>query len=183
MTKKSIQTILGAAVLLLLFVAGCNKKRPSANANNVSQDTVVPQPDINRTVSLAKIEVDSIERFGLYLTDAKGRALYMFTGDTRGKSSACYVNCSEAWPPLLTTDKPVAVASAVNKNMLGTIKRHDGSLQVTYNGWPLYYFKKDQGQGEITGQDVNGFGGDWYLMSPNGSFIAPHSNENPKVRK
>lgn len=106
----------------------------------------------------------------------------MFTGDAQGKSSSCYLNCSEVWPPLLTTDLPVAVAPAINEKLLGTIVRHDGSLQVTYNGWPLYYYRKDKGPGLISGQDVNGFGGDWYIIAPNGSPIAPESSKDQNSR-
>lgn len=54
---------------------------------------------------------------------------------------------------------------------LSTTKRKDGSTQVTYNGWPLYYFAKDQTPGEITGQDVEGFGAEWYLVSPDGEKV------------
>ncbi len=172
-----------AVILLLSFmISACNEKRPSAKVNDISQNTIIPNNDINQFVTLAKIEVDKSERLGQYLTDEEGRTLYMFTGDNRSYSSACYVNCSETWPPLLTTGDPVAAAPAVNEQMLGTIERRDGSLQVTYNGWPLYYYQEDQGEGFVTGQDVNSFGGDWYLMAPGGSYIAPSSTENPKAR-
>lgn len=170
---------------LLLFsftVVSCNEQRPSANVNDISQDTIIPHPDINNTVTVAKIGVDTSERFGKYITDADGRTLYMFTGDTQNYSSACYVNCSATWPPLLTSAQPEAVAPVVNEEMLGTIERRDGSLQVTYNGWPLYYYEEDDAEGNLTGQDINSFGGDWYIIAPNGSYIAPSSTGNPKAR-
>ena len=44
-------------------------------------------------------------------------------------------------------------------------------MQVTYNGWPLYYFVKDKQAGEATGQDVKGFGGEWYLVKPQGTKL------------
>ncbi len=175
--------IIFAVVILLSFlIAGCNQKRPSQKVDDISQNTIVPNPDINQFVTLAKIKVDRLEQIGQYLTDEEGRALYMFTGDNRSYSSACYVSCSEIWPPLLTTGDPVAAASAVKAELLGTIKRRDGSLQVTYNGWPLYYYEEDKGLGFAQGQDVNSFGGDWYLISPSGSYIAPSSTGNPKAR-
>ena len=55
--------------------------------------------------------------------------------------------------------------------MLGTVERRDGSLQVTYNGWPLYYFVKDGKPGDTIGQDMEGFGGEWYLVSPDGDHV------------
>lgn len=54
---------------------------------------------------------------------------------------------------------------------LGTVKRSDGSTQVTYKGHPLYYFAGDSGAGQTNGQGSNGFGAKWWLVSPAGSSI------------
>jgi predicted lipoprotein with Yx(FWY)xxD motif len=69
-----------------------------------------------------------------------------------------------------TSGKPAAKAG-VNAAMLGVIKRKDGSEQVTYNGMPLYYFARDQKPGSTMGQDIDHFGGEWYLVSPQGKKI------------
>ncbi|HEX6982671.1 MAG TPA: hypothetical protein VF181_07910 [Balneolaceae bacterium] len=126
---------------------------------------------MSKSLAAAKIGVEKSEQYGMYLTDEDGRTLYMFLADNRSESSSCYNRCAEVWPPLLTTGDPEAAANAVNADMLGTIERRDGTTQVTYNGWPLYYYVKDQGQGELTGQDVKGFGAEWYLMAPDGNYI------------
>jgi predicted lipoprotein with Yx(FWY)xxD motif len=55
--------------------------------------------------------------------------------------------------------------------LLGTIQRRDGSTQVTYGGHPLYYYSKDQGRGDVTGQDVTDERGEWYLVSPAGQAV------------
>ena len=115
--------------------------------------------------------------YGSYITDADGRALYMFTADTQGQSSACSGGCAEAWPPLLTDGGSVDAASAIDTTMIGTLEREDGTMQVTYNGWPLYHFQKDAGTGAIKGQDVHGFGGEWYLVSPKGQQIEATADE------
>ena len=125
----------------------------------------------------AKIKIEESEKFGAYLTDADGQALYLFTADKQGQGgtkpeSNCYDACAKAWPPLLTKEKPSAAGERVRKSLLGTIKRNDGSTQVTYNGWPLYYFVKDKGRGEATGQDVHGFRGEWYLVQPQGTRVS-----------
>jgi predicted lipoprotein with Yx(FWY)xxD motif len=103
---------------------------------------------------------------GAYLTDGQGRSVYMFEADSKGNAT-CYETCAQAWPPVLTHGSPEP-GKGVEKQMLGTIERKDGSTQVTYNGIPLYYFIKDKMPGDINGQDVHGFGADWHLLNPQG---------------
>jgi predicted lipoprotein with Yx(FWY)xxD motif len=78
---------------------------------------------------------------GTFLTGAGGRALYLWVADAKGTSS-CSGVCAKAWPPLTTKSKPVA-AGSVKASQLGTIKRSDGTQQVTYDGHALYYFEGD----------------------------------------
>lgn len=122
-----------------------------------------------QVVGAAKVETRERQPYGRYLTDGDGRAVYMFTADAKG-STTCYERCADAWPPLLTAEKPLA-GPQVTKDMLGTLKRKDGRVQVTYNGLPLYYYTKDKGPSVATGQDVKDSGGEWYLMSPDGKPI------------
>ncbi len=103
---------------------------------------------------------------GTVLVDSEGRTLYDFHKD-KGSKSACYSACAEAWPPLLTEGDPQAQGPA-DRSMLGTTKRKDGTLQVTYNGWPLYTYVGDQKPGEANGNDVKAFGAQWYALEPNG---------------
>ena len=65
--------------------------------------------------------------------------------------STCYGNCANSWPPLVTSGQPKAT-SGVQGDLLSTIKRKDGSKQVTYNGWPLYRFVRDVGPQQQTGK-------------------------------
>ena len=74
---------------------------------------------------------------GLVLADGKGITVYLFEKDA-GIKSTCYGACAAAWPPVLTTGEPVAGAGAKTA-LLGTTKRTDGKMQVTYAGHPLYY--------------------------------------------
>ena len=106
---------------------------------------------------------------GMILVNAAGKTLYLFEHD-RGRVSSCYGKCAVFWPPLLTTAKPVAAAGA-KAALLGTTRRKDGRLQVTYNGHPLYGFKLDTKPGMTRGEGVNGFGGLWYAVSPAGAKI------------
>jgi predicted lipoprotein with Yx(FWY)xxD motif len=106
---------------------------------------------------------------GQYLVGGSGRALYMWVKDSKGKS-VCYGQCAGAWPPVVATGKVVAEGGA-KASELGTITRTDGTKQVTYNGWPLYYFVGDPGAGTTKGEGSDGFGAKWWLLTPSGSEI------------
>lgn len=117
------------------------------------------------------------DHYGTYLAGDDGRALYLFTKDTQGQGntqakSACYDKCAEAWPPL-TVDGDVEVGDGLQQDLVSTVERTDGKKQVTYGGWPLYYFARDQGDA-VNGQ---GMGDVWYLVSPDGSKIEKKSKQ------
>jgi predicted lipoprotein with Yx(FWY)xxD motif len=115
------------------------------------------------TVAVAK------SRLGRILVDSKGITLYDFVKD-KGSVSSCYGACAALWPPLITKGKPHA-GHGVRASLLGTTKRKDGKLEVTYNRHPLYYFVTDRKPGQTTGQGVNQFGGPWWVLSPAGKEI------------
>ncbi len=108
-------------------------------------------------------------RLGRILVDSKGITLYDFVKD-KGTTSACYGACAALWPPLITKGKPVA-GPGVRASLLGTTKRKDGQLEVTYGGRPLYYFVSDTRPGQTTGQGINQFGAPWWVLSPAGREI------------
>jgi predicted lipoprotein with Yx(FWY)xxD motif len=89
--------------------------------------------------------------------------------DAMNKSS-CSSACAQLWPPVTASGKPTASAG-VSAADLGTIKRSDGSEQVTYKGHPLYYYAPDKSAGSTTGQGTNSFGAKWWLVAPSGSAI------------
>jgi predicted lipoprotein with Yx(FWY)xxD motif len=93
------------------------------------------------------------------------------------KTSACYDACAQNWPPLLIQGNPVA-GEGVDASLLGTTQRKDGATQVTFNGWPLYYFAADQKPGDTKGQGVQDV---WYVTSPKGEKITakPVSTASP----
>ena len=111
---------------------------------------------------------------GTILVDSKGKTLYMFAKDKSGKSS-CSGACATYWPPYMTTGKPTAGPGA-KASLLGTTKRSNGKLQVTYNHHPLYWFKLDTKAGQTKGEGQNAFGGNWYALSAKGAKIAPKSS-------
>ncbi len=103
-----------------------------------------------------------------FLVDQQGRALYLYTADTQnGTTSACTADCLTQWYPLTVTGTPQA-GNGVDASRLGTITRDDGTLQATYNGWPLYTYAGDTAPGTTSGQ---GMGGAWFLVSGTGNSI------------
>jgi predicted lipoprotein with Yx(FWY)xxD motif len=100
------------------------------------------------------------------LVDSKGFTLYDFNKD-KGTKSACYGACAKGWPPLTTSSTPQAMNGA-EASKLGTTKRSDGTMQVTYAGHPLYTFVEDTKPGEAKGNDVSAFGAQWYALKSNG---------------
>jgi predicted lipoprotein with Yx(FWY)xxD motif len=106
---------------------------------------------------------------GMALVDEDGKALYLWEADKNG-TSTCSGACAAAWPPVTTSGAPQA-GSGVDKALLGTVKRADGTEQVTYNGHPLYYYVGDTGPGTAKGQGSKDFGASWYVLSAKGVKI------------
>jgi predicted lipoprotein with Yx(FWY)xxD motif len=108
-------------------------------------------------------------RYGAVLFDGKDRVLYAFTRDKRGGKSTCYGACAAAWPVYFSKGK-VQAMKGVKQALIGTVRRRDGRLQVTYNGWPLYYYAHE-GPREVKCQNVDNFGGLWLVVKPNGRLV------------
>jgi predicted lipoprotein with Yx(FWY)xxD motif len=97
-----------------------------------------------------------------------GYSLYLFKADSyrRGNTlarSACEGGCLATWKPLLVDDLPVGTGE-IRPDLLGTMTLPGGSMQATYNGWPLYLYAEDVQPGDINGHDIESFGEDWYLV-------------------
>jgi predicted lipoprotein with Yx(FWY)xxD motif len=100
------------------------------------------------------------------LVDSKGMTLYDFHKD-KGTESSCYGECESAWPPLIAEGEPQP-SNGANASLLGTTERKDGSMQVTYDGHPLYGFVGDKKPGEANGNDIEAFGAQWYALEGSG---------------
>jgi len=103
------------------------------------------------------------------LVTAAGMTLYHLTGESAAKFT-CMGACAKAWPPLLTKAAPLA-GPGVKSKLLGRTKRRDGTLQVTYNGRPLYYYIGDTKPWQILCQNASEFGGLWLVMRPSGKLV------------
>lgn len=108
------------------------------------------------------VAVAEADGFGEILVDERGYALYTFDQDTAGSgASSCSGGCASAWPPLEAPDEEPAGPADLPAE-LSTITRDDGSLQVTYDGRPLYLYGGDAKAGDVTG---DGVGGVWHVAT------------------
>jgi predicted lipoprotein with Yx(FWY)xxD motif len=112
-------------------------------------------------------------KLGPILVNAKGHTLYMFAKDRNGKSS-CNGSCTKFWPPSLQRGKATA-GSGVKASLIGTTKRSNGSVQLTYNKHPLYTFVLDKKAGQTNGEDQLAFGARWYAVSGKGTAVVKAS--------
>lgn len=110
----------------------------------------------------ATVYIERDDELGSILVGPTGMTVYLFTNDNPGVSN-CYDNCAVNWPPLTVESADQIVSGLHLPGKLGTTERTDGTLQVTYNDWPLYYWKDDAARGDTTGQGV---GDVWYTISP-----------------
>jgi predicted lipoprotein with Yx(FWY)xxD motif len=167
-----------AALAATLLVAGCGGS-DNDTGTAASAPTTAPAYDYGaapaKTPEAAAPSEDAATikaasgALGAMLVDAEGRSLYLWEAD-QGAKSACDGPCAEAWPPVTTVGDPKA-GDGVDAKLLGTTKRADGTLAVTYNGHPLYYFGGDAEAGQANGQGSNGFGAPWWVVSPKGEAI------------
>lgn len=124
------------------------------------------EPAAGGATTVAVVKVMSTPKLGKVIVNGEGMTLYDFHKD-KGTTSSCYGACATAWPPLLSKGEPRATGGA-QASLLGTTKRKDGTVQVTYNGHPLYGFVADHAPGETNGNGVSGFGALWFALQPNG---------------
>jgi predicted lipoprotein with Yx(FWY)xxD motif len=110
-------------------------------------------------------------QYGPILFDGRGRALYLFTRDVRGKRSNCYGDCARAWPVYYAPKGGLRAGKGVKRSLLRTTKRRDGRLQVTYNGWPLYTYAHER-PGEVKCHRIRTHGGLWLVVRANGKAAA-----------
>jgi predicted lipoprotein with Yx(FWY)xxD motif len=127
---------------------------------------------------LYEVRAMSVSGLGTVLVNGEGFTLYLYSPDNSSGRSRCTGACAVAWPPLTLPpgiSAPIA-GPGVNSSLLGTTRRTDGLMQVTYNGWPLYTWIDDISPGLATGQGIYDLGGYWYAVGPNG---APNLQPNP----
>ena len=103
---------------------------------------------------------------GTVLVDSSGQALYASDQEAAAGKVLCTGACNSFWEPVTASGKVTSSSSVSGK--LGTVKRPDGTMQVTYNGMPVYSFTQDQA-GQVTGDGFkDAFGGQqftWHAVT------------------
>jgi predicted lipoprotein with Yx(FWY)xxD motif len=172
MKLKQIKFAL-VAVAATTFFLSCS----SDNEN----ETPTPTPEVKTEIGLS-----TSATLGSYLSDKTGRSLYFFSTDSNGQSS-CTGGCETVWPPFvvdnLTADK---LGTGLTFSDFATITTASGKKQVTYKGWPLYYYAPVSGADpygnagtntiEAAGQTTgDGVGGVWFIAKPDYSIMLVRS--------
>lgn len=163
---------MGILLATLVFTAtACSTSDASTETTRApTRTTDAPTPTTQAPTAPAETEstgglVTVAESpLGSILVDGDGNTLYLFTPDQQGES-VCYDQCEASWPPLVDE---VLAGDGVDAASLGSVARTDGSQQVTYNGWPLYYFANDAAPGDTNGQGINDV---WYVLDGTGEAV------------
>ena len=165
--------LIGLVASLAVLGAGCGDSGSDdgqASATTTQSEEAMRSGGATKPKAMARASKGRMikavgSEYGKVVADAKGEAFYLFDKED-GPKSECYGACAEAWPPVLTKGKPRA-GKGVKASLLGTTKRKNGKLQVTYAGRPLYYYVDDS-PGTILCHDVAEFGGLWLVVKPDG---------------
>ena len=165
------------ALPVALFVGACSGSggaSPSAAAPATPAPSAAPteappsEPAASASAPVAEATTIALadSALGTIIVDAGGKTLYAFTNDVDGVS-ACYDDCATAWPPLIAGDD-VSLGDGLDATKLTTVDRTDGTKQVKYGDWPLYYFAADAAAGDTNGQGV---GAKWFVVDATGALI------------
>jgi predicted lipoprotein with Yx(FWY)xxD motif len=118
--------------------------------------------DVWFVAAMPTIGLGGNDSLGAFLVGANGMTLYTFTRD-EGGVSACYDQCATNWPPLTVEGADAFTVQAGLPGEFGVAERTDGTQQVTYNGWPLYFWVNDAAAGDATGHAANDV---WFVAAP-----------------
>jgi predicted lipoprotein with Yx(FWY)xxD motif len=139
--------------------ASAEASEAASMAPSAEPSAMASEAPADATVVVAESEVGQI------LTDADGRTVYYFANDTEGVSN-CEGDCLANWPAVTVQDTPSG-GDGVDAE-IGAITRSDGTVQLTVNGFPAYYFAADEAAGDTNGQGV---GDVWWVFGPDGEPI------------
>jgi len=165
--RRWVVSAVAAAVAVAVALGGC-----TSSGTAVSSPFSGTRPVLERGPRY-EVKVQDINGLGPVLVDGQGIALYLFETDIQGTPSRCYDICAVQWPPALLpagVSRPTA-GPGVEPSLLGTAPRTDGTVQITYNGWPLYFWPPDRTPGTATGQALTNAGGRWYVVDPAGNAV------------
>ncbi|WP_406507298.1 hypothetical protein [Streptomyces sp. NBC_00212] len=158
------------AFALALAVSGCGSGSSNSGSGG-STSASSPSTSSSSGSSAARPATDTlstakVDKVGTVVVDGKGFVLYRFDKDTAKPTpkSNCYGTCAAQWPPAPATGN--VTVKGIDKSLVGTVTRNDGTKQLTLAGRPLYRYAKDDEPHEAYGQGV---GGIWFAATPTGA--------------
>ena len=174
---RSNALIVGSLFITAALLVGCSSGGASASApaaataapvsaapaSEAPASAAASAPASAPAEGAATVDAKPVGTAGTVLVDGDdGMTVYIFTKDVKdsGKSN-CTAGCIAKWPALTVATGATPTGGTSLTGKLGTITRDDGTLQVTYNGLPLYYFKNDKAPG-----DANGIYEYWEAVKP-----------------
>ena len=174
--RPSAGVVPAALALLALSVAACS------GGGDVTTLSAPPTTDPSLTLTVQHSPVGPI------LATGGGNTLYDFVPDTATHSACLNDGCVFQWPPLTRSGplRSLRVGRGVDPALVGTLRRPDGSTQLSYGGHPLYTYNLDVTPGMVTGQGIDQDGGLWYVLNAKGkqvtaAFSVNSPNVNPKM--
>jgi predicted lipoprotein with Yx(FWY)xxD motif len=145
---------------------------PSASASEAAPSASEAAPSESASASAAGGAIQltlATGALGKFLTDGTGKTLYMFTPDEDQAAPTCNDQCAANWPPLTASAaSDVTVGDGLDQSKIKLEDRADGTKQVVYGEYPLYYFAKDTASGQTNGQGLNS---KWYVVGGDGEPI------------
>ena len=157
-----------AGVSLALSACGSGGGSDSSTGNTDRTVSAASEKDPSGAIGRG-VSTGSPGKSGRVLVNRLGFTLYVFSKDKRNSGkSACYGKCAKLWPPF----RPIgnSIPKTAEGELLGTITRKDGTVQMTYNGWPLYDYFRDRPDA-TRGFRHHSYGGVWYLIDPSGEIV------------
>ena len=152
---RSALKFLLPAVASSLALAACGSS--SSGSGSSPQASAPPATNAASSSQAGEATVKSASNSTLgatVLVNARGMTLYHLSGEQNGKFICTSSACVAIWHPLTVSSG----TPSGSVGSLGTVKRPDGTEQVTYKGTPLYTFAQDQAAGEAKGQGIKDVG-------------------------
>jgi predicted lipoprotein with Yx(FWY)xxD motif len=165
-THRWISLVALAATAMVAAACSSAAATPTATVGAATSSPAMMETSSPGSLTIG---VTNSSTLGDYLTGASVMTLYIFTADSPDTSS-CSGTCATNWPALTVAPGTTIVPPTGATASFGTINRSDGTTQVTYNHWPLYYYAGDSKAGDTTGQGV---GGKWFVAPLSGSLSSP----------
>lgn len=155
------RSMTGVLAGMIIVLAAC---QPSASPTDGAASAAPSEPAGSSAPSEGASALSltiSDTTAGSALAGTEGFTLYI-NSEEAGGTIVCVDACADNWPPLVAAVE----AGEADAALLGTVTRPDGEEQVTYNGFPLYYFSGDLAAGDSTGDGLNGV---WFVADPAGN--------------